>query len=424
MADFGPSAYRPPQTACLLRGVLAEVNPSDRKRGGPRRQIVFLTENNPPRKDTRVWEQARTAAALGYGVTVVGPSTTSRYEVETVEGITVMAYPLRPSTGGAIGYLREYASATVRILRLVAQVRAHRRIDLVHVANPPDFLLLLVLPLRLGGTKFVFDHHDLAPELFETKFGARRSALYVLRMLERTSFRIADAVVTTNESYARVAAERGSRAKQLIVAPNYPNLDSFTPTAPDPSLKKDARHLIAWVGTMGSQDGIDLAVLALGHLATLRSDWHAVFAGQGEMLSPARDLSRSLGLDGRLEFPGHQSREAVRRLISTADVCLASDPKTKFNDLSTMLKVMEYLAIGRAVVASDLAETRRVAQDAAIYPLDDTPLAFARGIDLLLSDRARRERMGARGRVLMMETGGWRESADRLAALYQELLAT
>jgi len=383
---------------------------------------VFLTENTPPLKDTRVQSEAAMAAQLGHRVTVIGPSATSAYEEQVVDGITVLGFPLRPSRGGVMGYLREYMSAASWTMRLLTRVRAAGTIDLVHAANPPDFLLLLALPLKLGGTKLVFDHHDLAPELFEAKFGARPAISRLLRVLERLSFRLADAVVTTNSSYARVTFERGCRPRRLVIAPNLPELEAFTPVCPDPSLKKGAEYLVTWVGTMGSQDGIDLAVAALGCLAGMRDDWRAVFAGQGEMLRPAQELARSLGVADRIDFPGFQSRDDVRTLVSSADVCLAPDPKTRFNDLSTMIKVTEYLALGKPVVAFDLVETRRLAQDAAVYADDDSPLAFARALDLLLSDEGRRCEMGARGREIMLETGGWRRSVERLTALWEELL--
>ena len=390
---------------------------------GGKRHVVFVTENAAPQGDTRVWAEATSAVELGYDVTVIGPAGGDRSDVQTVEGITVMTYPLRPSAGGPLGYVKEYTLAAFWILRLVARVHTRHRVDLVHVANPPDFLLVLLLPLKLSGVKFVFDHHDLAPELFETKFGTRGTVTSALRLLERLSFRFADGVVSVNESYAKVAAARGSRASRVVMAPNYPDLATFTPTDPDLSLKRGCDYLIVWVGVMGRQDGVDLAVKALGHLAERRRDWHAVFAGRGDMLVSAQQLASSLGLDGRLDFPGHQSREAVRRLISTADVCLSVDPKTRFNDLSTMIKVVEYLAIGRPVVASDLTETRRLAGDAAVYVSADSPTAFAEAIDVLLSDRGRREAMGARGRQRMLATGGWEVSAGRIAALYEELLA-
>ena len=384
---------------------------------------MFLTENTPPLKDTRVRSEATMAVQLGHRVTVIGPSAASTYEEQVVDGITVLGYPLRPSRGGVMGYLREYLSAAAWTARLLTRVRAAGRIDLVHAANPPDFLLLLALPLKLGGTKLVFDHHDLAPELFEAKFGARPTVSRLLRVLERLSFRLADAVITTNPSYTRVTSERGCRPRRLVIAPNLPELEAFTPVPPDPSLKKGAEYLLVWVGTMGSQDGIDLAMAALGCLAGIRGDWRAVFAGQGEMLLPAQELVQSLGIADRVDFPGFQSRDAVRALISTADVCLAPDPKTRFNDLSTMIKVTEYLALGKPVVAFDLVETRRLAQDAAIYADDDSPLAFAQAIDLLLRDKERRDGMGARGSEIILETGGWRTSVERLTALYEELLS-
>jgi glycosyltransferase involved in cell wall biosynthesis len=390
------------------------------------RRVLILVENQSVPRDPRVWPQSLALTAAGYEVVVVCPQTPGEEAAfERRDGVEIHRYPLRFATGGAFGYVREYATAFVRTALLVRRLARERRFDLVHGCNPPDILLLAALPLKLHGTRFVFDHHDLVPELYECRFGRDGGALLRLaRLLERLTYRLADVVIATNESFRRVALERGGmRPEQVFVVRNAPDVARLHPQPPDPALRRGRSHLLAYVGVMGPQDGADLALQALARLRERRDDWHAVFLGDGDMLGSMRDLSHRLRLDDAVEFTGFVDDAArVRSVLATADVCLAPEPKNALNDASTMIKVAEYMAMARPVVAFDVAESRVTAGTAAVYAEPNDPASFAACIDRLLDDDALRAEMGDVGRERVTNGLSWDRSKEALLAAYEYAL--
>jgi glycosyltransferase involved in cell wall biosynthesis len=389
-------------------------------------RVLFISENAPVPADRRVWNEARTLAAAGWEVTIVCAQGADRDNApfEIREGIEIHRFPLVPAAGGALGYAREYAQALWRMRRLVRKLARTRRFDVVHAGNPPDFLLLAARSLRRRGTRFVFDHHDLVPELYRSKFGGGSGPLYrVALALEQVAFRLADVTIATNESYRRIAIERGRMAPaDVFVVRNGPNLARFRPVDPDPALRRGQRHLIAYLGIMGPQDGIDHAVRALGWLGTRRDDWHAVFIGEGEVLEDMRALAAQLGVGDRVEFAGWRYDDDIRTILSSADVCLAPDPPSPLNDVSTMIKIPEYMAMGKPVVSYALAESRVSAGGAAAYADGDAPEALGRCLEELLDDWERRARMGALGRERVAGELGWEHSESALLAAYARAL--
>jgi glycosyltransferase involved in cell wall biosynthesis len=300
--------------------------------------------------------------------------------------------------------------------------------DVVHAANPPDFLLLAARPLRRRGARFVFDHHDLSPELYLARLpSAARTRLVhrlVHRMLllsERMAFRQADVVIATNQSYRRIATTRGGKSPaDVFVVRNAPDPERFHP---NPVVRdRDGKHVIGYVGMIGPQDGVDHALRALRSLRSRRDDWRAFFAGDGDALPELQRLAQQLELDDVVEFLGLVGQDDVVRLLSTADVCLAPEPRNPANEASTMIKVAEYMSMGRPVVAYDLAETRATAGPAALYAERDDPEALADAIDLLLDDPMRRETMGNAGRKRVVEKLAWTYSARALEAAYGRVL--
>jgi glycosyltransferase involved in cell wall biosynthesis len=307
---------------------------------------------------------------------------------------------------------------------LSLKVGGRRGFDVVHACNPPDLLLLAALPLKLRGARLIFDQHDLVPELYECRFG-RGGLLYrFARLAERLTFRLADVVISPNESYRRLALRRGGkRPEDVFVVRNAPETTRLHPQDGDPDLRRGRRHLLAYVGVMGPQDGLDLAVNALGHLRRLRDDWHAVFVGDGDVLEHVRGLAGSVGVADRVEFPGFLHDDAgVRRVLASADVCLAPEPKNALNDASTMIKIAEYMAMERPIVAFDLAESRVTAGRAAVYAEPNDPSSFARCIDGLLDDPERRATMGAVGRDRVENGLAWEHSQRRLLDAYARAL--
>jgi glycosyltransferase involved in cell wall biosynthesis len=392
--------------------------------------ILILVENLSVPFDRRVWQESRALVGAGFRVTVISPAGVKRdSEPETViEGVRILRYPLVPATGGPITYLREYTLALWHTLWLAIKVRREGRVDVVHACNPPDLLFLIALVLRLGGARFVFDHHDLVPELFVSRFPGRRPALHALTTLvERLTFAAADAVISTNESYRRVAIERGKMAAdRVVVVRSAPDLSRFAPRPPDDSLRCGKPYLLAYLGVMGPQDGVDYALRALRWLREEigRDDIYCVFMGAGDVYDEMVSLSKQLGVDDIVHFPGRVPDEFVQRCLSTADVCLSPDPRNPLNDVSTMNKVVEYMAMGRPIVSFDLLEARVSAGDAAVYVPANDERAFAESIDALLRDPERRQWMGKLGRSRVENELSWDVSRRTLVEFYRRLLGT
>ncbi|MEW5813232.1 MAG: glycosyltransferase family 4 protein [Actinomycetota bacterium] len=393
-----------------------------------KRHIVILVENLSVPFDRRVWQEAKALTDAGFKVTVICPTGSHQdSEVEAdIDGVRILRYPLRPAAGGPKGYLREYSVALWHTLRLALTVRRQGRIDVIQACNPPDLLFLIALLLRPGGTRFVFDHHDLVPELFLSRFPGKGRVLYHLtRWVERMTFAAADAVISTNESYRRVAIERGGmRPEQVVVVRSAPDLTRFVPQPPDSALTAGKPHLLAYLGVMGPQDGVDYALRAVRILRDElgRNDFHCVFMGAGDAFDDLAKLSADLGITDIVEFPGRVSDEFVERCLSTADVCLSPDPSNPLNDVSTMNKVVEYMAMGRPIVSFDLLEARVSAGDAAVYVQDNDERGFAEAIDSLLDDPGRRRRMGDAGRRRVEEELSWQVSSRVLVWFYERLL--
>jgi glycosyltransferase involved in cell wall biosynthesis len=391
-----------------------------------RGRTLILVENLSVPFDRRVWQEAQSLSNSGYDVTVVCPrgvneDTEPRLELD---GVHIHRYRLRAATGGGADYAREYVTALARTAALVFQLDRRRRFDLVHACNPPDGLLVAALPLRRRDAAFVFDHHDLVPELFVSRFG-RRGALHRATFLaERLAFRLADVVISTNESYRRIALERGrKRPEDVFVVRSAPRVDRFRPVAPDASLKRGKEHLLAYLGVMGPQDGVDHALRALAHLATYRDDWRAVFVGSGDVFAEMQSLAIELGLAGVVEFTGRVPDAEVIRILSSADVCLSPDPKNPLNDLSTMNKILEYMALSRPIVSYELVEARVSAGEAAVYAKANDVECFARCISDLLDDPNRRRVMGEAGRRRVEHDLSWARSETQLLAAYEHALA-
>jgi glycosyltransferase involved in cell wall biosynthesis len=391
-----------------------------------RGEALILVENLSVPFDRRVWQESRALTDAGWRVAVVCPQGTTRdtARFEVTDGIEIHRYPLTPASGGPLGYAREYGSALWRMRRIAFRLARTRRFDVVHACNPPDLLLPAVRRLKRRGAAFIFDHHDLVPELYESRFGRGRDRLYRLTVsAERLTFGLSDVVISTNESYRDVALQRGGkRPEDVFVVRSAPDLTRFEPTPPDDSLKRGRAHLIAYLGVMGPQDGIDHALRALVELKAQREDWYAIFVGAGDVLPAMQRLAAELGLTQDVEFTGRLPDDDVRRILSTADVCLAPDPKNPLNDVSTMNKILEYMAMSRPTVAYDLVEARVSAGEAALYAEANDESSFAARIDTLLNDPGLRSQMGATGRKRIEAGLSWEASTRELLRAYDRAL--
>ncbi|MFG2470225.1 glycosyltransferase family 4 protein [Streptomyces canus] len=388
---------------------------------GSNRRALILVENLSVPFDRRVWQECTTLRDAGWTVHVICPQGEKRdTEPEAeIDGVRIHRYPLRAATGGPAGYLREYGSAlwhTVRLARKVGPV------DVVHACNPPDLLFLPALWLKRRGARFVFDQHDLVPELYLSRFDRGEDLLYrAVCALERRTYRAADIVLATNESYRDVAMRRGGRRpEEVFVVRSAPAIERFQPVPPEPELKRGKPHLLCYLGVMGPQDGVDYALRALAKLRDEfgRTDWHAVFVGAGDAFDAMVELSRQLGLSEQVQFTGRIPDADLVRYLSTADVCLSPDPRNPLNDVSTMNKVLEYMAMGRPIVSFDLKEARVSAGDAAVYAPANDEAEFAKLITLLLDDPEKRAEMGGIGQERVSGPLSWRNSQASLLAAY------
>ena len=375
-------------------------------------RVLIIIQNLHVPFDRRVWLECQSLRRAGYDVTVVCPAGPESRPFEVIDGIEVHTYSSRPSSGGARGYLVEYAHSFLATARLVARARRRGPIDVLQACNPPDIFFPIARWLRMrDGTRFVFDHHDLCPELFRSRFGSGgRLALRGLLLLERATFRTADAVTSTNDSYAEIARTRGGRSAETVtVVRTGPDPDRLRRGAADPDLRRGRRHLVAYLGVMGPQDGVDLVIGAAHHVvhALGREDVTFVLVGGGDCFGDLVERRNRLGLQDHVLMTGRVPDETVASVLSTADVGLSPDPLNPLNDVSTMNKTMEYMSFELPVVAFDLVETRVSAGRSAVYVPPNDVGAYARAIVRLLDDPDERARMGRLGRQRVVEELSW-----------------
>lgn len=390
-----------------------------------RRRVLIIVENLPCPFDRRVWQEANTLAAAGYQVSIICPKGKG-YDrsFEEIDGIAVYRHPQPFEGNGALGYLAEYTWALLAEFALSVRVLFERGFDAIHACNPPDTLFLIGGFYKLFGKKFLFDHHDINPELYEAKF-RRRDVFYRLMLsLERWTFRTADVCVATNESYRRIAIERGERPPaKVFVVRSGPDLRRLKTMPPMPELKRGRRYLVGYVGVMGRQEGIDGLLTAVHHIVHElgRRDIHFGLVGGGTELAALRKVAEQLQVADYVTFTGRVPDAELLAMLNTADVCVNPDVANDMNDKSTMNKIMEYMALGKPIVQFDLTEGRVSAQDASLYAQRNDPIDLARKLVALLDDEPLRRQMGQLGLERVKSVLAWEHEAPRLLAAYEEL---
>jgi len=390
---------------------------------GKVRRVLILVENLPSPFDRRVWQEATTLHANGYVVSIICP-TGKGYEkhYEKIDGIHIYRYDLPLEGEGARGYAMEYSVALWHTFRLAWKVRREVGFDLVHACNPPDLLFLIGAFFKLFfRTRFVFDHHDINPELYEAKFGRRDFFWRLMVLFERLTFKTADVSIATNESYRRIAIERGGmNPANVFVVRSGPMLDRLRIVPPVEALKCGHPFLVGYVGVMGKQEGIDLLLRAVHYLVVDmgRADVHFGLVGGGTSLEEMKAMAVDLGIADYVTFTGRVPDQDLLEMLNTADVCVNPDVANEMNDKSTMNKIMEYMALGKPIVQFDLTEGRFSAQDASLYATKNDPADMARKISELLDDAARRQKMGEFGRRRVEDVLEWRYEAPKLLAAY------
>lgn len=387
-----------------------------------KRKILIIVENLPVPFDSRVWKEACALRDAGYEVSVLCPRG-KRYNkgYELLEGVHIYRHPMPREAQGALGYVWEYGWALFWEFIYTWWIFLTKGFHCIEGCNPPDDLFLIALPFKVFGVKYIFDHHDANPELYLSKY-ERKDFLYRAQIwLEQMTYRFSDVVMATNESYRSLAIGRGKRDPgDVFVVRNGPDLDRFRLVPAQPSLKHGKPWLVGYVGTMSIQEGLDLLVLAAAHIKAMgRTDVHFTCVGGGPGLEGLRQMVRDKGVEDTVNFTGRVPDQELLEILSTADVCVNPDKPCEMNDISTMIKIAEYMALGKPIVQFDLKEGRATAGDASVYAdnQDQVP-DFARKILWLLDHPEERQKMGEIGKSRVEQKFAWKYSIVNLLAAY------
>jgi glycosyltransferase involved in cell wall biosynthesis len=392
------------------------------------RRILIVVENLPVPLDRRVWLEATSLQANGYEVSVVCPTGRGWDKAyEEIDGIHIYRYPEPVEAhSGAAAYAREYLWSLWHWFRLARRVRRERGFDVIQGCNPPDLIFLLALWHRVRGVRYLFDHHDVCPELFEAKFG-RKGALYKIMLIwERMTFATASVSIATNESFREIALRRGKmRPEDVFVVRSAPKIEKFEIRPADPAMRKGAGTVLGYVGVIGQQEGMDLLVAAAEHLIRdlKRDDVHFLIVGFGPEVPTVKADVAARGLEAYFTFTGALYGEELLRALNSCDIGVSPDPKNAMNDISTLNKVMEYMTLEKPVVQFDLKEGRASAEDASVYAAANDPQDFARKIAGLMDRPDSRERMGKIGRARVLDKLSWAHSVPNLLAAYERIFS-
>ena len=389
--------------------------------------ILILVENLSVPFDRRVWHECTTLLAAGYEVSVICPcgKRHDREPYAELSGVRIYRYPTPPSASSLAGYALEYPYMLAWTLRLAWRIWRERGFDVIHACNPPDLFFLIGRVFRPFGVSFVYDQHDANPEILIAKRGGEeRQGLpeRVVRWAERRTYALADVVIAPNDSYRGLALTRGGKASgDVFVVRSGPRAEEFVPATGDGFDRRGHRFLIGYLGVMGKQDGVDVLVRAVGVLAADSHDVLLYLAGDGESYGEIEALVHELGLRDRVILAGFQTKEEFTHALTSADVCVAPDPPSPFNDISTMNKIVEYMALGSPCVAFGLPENRVTGADAAAYADEPTAESLARVIARLLDDEEERARMSEQARARFTQVLSWEHSAPELRRAYDRL---
>lgn len=387
------------------------------------RKILIIVENLPVPFDTRVWQEATTLAREGYTVSVICPKGKGYNEdYEYLEGVHIYRHDLPKEGNGPIGYAREYFSALWHEYRLARKIYKERGFHVIHGCNPPDNIYMVASRFKGKGVDYVFDHHDICPELYEAKFGKTSGPLYKSQLwLERHTYDHCTFAFVTNESYKEIAIRRGGMSPDKVhVLRSGPRLERLKIQPPKPEIKRGKRFMVGYLGVIGQQEGIEYLLEAARCLRDEkgRDDIFWGIVGGGPHLEALRRKSEEMGLQDIVEFTGRVSDEKMLDYLNTADVCVNPDEYNAMNDKSTMNKVLEYMALGKPIVQFDLTEGRYSAQDASLYAERNNARDMADKIVMLLDDSERREKMAAIGRERILNELSWNHTSRALISAY------
>ena len=392
------------------------------------KRVLIIVQNLPVPFDRRVWQEAGELRRAGYQVTIICPKGRGfEKSFELLDGIAIYRHPLPYEAHGALGYLFEYGWSLAWELALTSWVFMRRGFDAIHACNPPDNIFLIGGLFKfLFGTRFLFDHHDITPELYEAKFGRRDLFYQVMLTWEKMTFRLADVSIATNQSYRDIAMTRGGMAPdKVFIVRSGPSLERMKILPPDPALRRGRRYLVGYVGVMGQQEGIQYLIEAARRIVydQGRRDIQFALVGGGPALETFRALASAYKLDEYVTFTGRASDDVLLSVLNTADICVNPDEANPMNDKSTMNKIVEYMALGKPIVQFDLTEGRFSAGEASLYAKGNDAADLADKIVALLDDPQRRAAMGAFGRAKVERELAWGYEAPKLLAAYESLFS-
>lgn len=389
------------------------------------RRILIIVENLPLPFDRRVWHECRTLRTAGAEVAVICPMGKG-YETpyEEIDGVHIYRHTLPIDASGALGYLLEYGVALFHEMRLALRVARRHGFDTLQACNPPDLIFLVALPFKLLGKRFIFDHHDINPELYEAKFGKRGFFWRLMVLFERWTFRSADVVISTNESYRAIAQERGGVASgDVFVVRSGPDLNRLIVTDPNPKWRNGRAQMVGYVGVMGDQEGIDLLLESARIISQERDrDVQFVLVGGGPALDGLKAQAEALGLSDHVTFTGRAPDMDLFEVLSTADVCVNPDRVNPMNDKSTMNKILEYMAFSKPIVQFEVTEGRYSAGRSSLYAAPNDVGDMADKILQLLDDPEQSAEMGRFGRTRVEAELGWDHQVDALIGAYQRVV--
>jgi glycosyltransferase involved in cell wall biosynthesis len=387
-----------------------------------KRKVLIIVENQSVPLDRRVWKEALSLHSNGYQVTILCPrGEINSQSYQEIDGIPIYRHPMTKEGSTLYGYLWEYSWALLFEFLFACWIYVRHGFHVIQGCNPPDDIFLVALPFKLLGVKYIFDQHDADPELYLSKFGKKGFFYEVLVWLEKQSYRFSDVVMATNSSYRDLAITRGGLASDdVFVVRNGPDVETLKAVPPNPALKHGKSYLIGYVGCMNIQDGLDILLDVALHIKNLgRRDIHFTCVGGGSELAKLQRMTQDMNLSDMVNFTGRIPDQELFEILSTADVCVNPDRPCLMNDISTMIKIMEYMALGKPIVQFDSKEGRFSANEASLYADKDGVKDFANKILWLLDKPDERRRMGEFGRRRVEEELAWKYSIQNLLAAYQ-----
>lgn len=386
------------------------------------KHILIVIENLPAPFDRRVWQEAGTLRDNGAKVSIICPKMKGYDKsYELIEGIEIFRHPLKEGKG-ALGYLLEYTQAIFWEFILSWQIFFKKRFHVIHGCNPPDLIFLTALFFKPLGVKYVFDHHDINPELYISKFEKKGFFYNLMVLFEKLTFKTASYSIATNESYKKIAIERGKmKPENVQVVRSGPKLDRLKLLDPIEKYKNGKKFLIGYIGVIGEQEGLDLLLESAQHLVSIRQDIQFGIIGGGTHLEEIKILCKKMGLEDYFDFYGRVNDQVMIEVLNTADVCVNPDKPTAMNDLSTMNKIMEYMALKKPIVQYTLKEGKYSAQEASLYAKNTDPIDFAEKINELLNDESKRKAMGEYGYLRVKNELSWEFESEKLLAIYQKV---